>query len=276
MKISIVTLTYGHENYIRQAIESILLQRGDFELELIIADDNSPDNTPQIVNDIIQSYPKAETIIKYTRHVNNRGVINNFIWALNQCTGEYIALCDGDDYWTDPLKLQKQLDFLEANSTYTGCFHNTETINEMESNPILKPWRTYTKYDFTLKDTLSATSLFHTSSFMFRTAKLKIPSWFKEVHSGDMSLFTIIASQGPLYRIDDNMSVYRKNQNGITNSINRIEYHSNRIKLFEYFNSYLNGRESEQSKMISDFHKEQLKKLNRTSLKKKLKQIFKM
>lgn len=276
MKISIVTLTYGHENYIRQAIESVLLQSGDFELELIIADDNSPDNTPQIVNDIIQSNLKAETCIKYTRHANNRGVINNFIWALNQCTGKYIALCDGDDYWTDPLKLQKQIDFLEANSTYTGCFHNTEIINEIEFNPLLKPWRTYTKNDFRLKDTLSTTSLFHTSSFMFRTATLKIPSWFKEVQSGDMALFTIIASQGPLYRIDDNMSVYRKNQNGITNSINQIEYHTNRIKLFEYFKSFLNGRESEQNKMISGFHKEQIKKLNKTSLKSKLKQIFKM
>ncbi len=275
MKISIVTLTYRHENYIRQAIESVLLQSGDFELELIIADDNSPDNTPQIVNDIIQSNPKAEAFIKYTRHANNRGVINNFNWALNQCTGKYIALCDGDDYWTDSLKLRKQIDFLEANSSYAGCFHNTMIRNENEINPSLKPWRDYYKQTFFLEDTISELALFHTSSFLFKREFLVFPKWFSEVQSVDMALFTIIASKGPLYRIEDNMSVYRKNETGITNCIKENEYHTNRIELFKYFKSFLNGKENEKIKIVSDFHKKQLKKNKKTSLKNKLNQIFK-
>ncbi len=272
--VSVCMITYNHEKYIAEAIQGVLMQKTDFEIEFIIADDASVDNTQALIKKV--AIGTNNIMVKHIHHSVNIGMMPNFILALKRCSGKYIALCEGDDYWTDPLKLQKQVDFMEQNPEYSGCFHNTEVIHEMEANPYLKPWRTYTKNDFTLKDTLSTTSLFHTSSFVFKAVALKIPLWFKEVQSGDMALFTIIASQGPLYRIDENMSVYRKNVTGITNSIKHIEYHTNRIKLFEYFKTFLDGRENEQLKIVSDYHKEQLKKQKKTSLKSKLKQIFKM
>ncbi|MCB0457416.1 MAG: hypothetical protein KDC91_06695, partial [Flavobacteriaceae bacterium] len=101
------------------------------------------------------------------------------------------------------------------------------------------------------------------------------PTWFSKVQSGDMALFTIIASQGPLYRIDAPMSVYRKNAAGITNAIQKEEYHTNRIKLFSYFEEYLEGREQEKINEVIHFHQQKLKKLQPTSLKNRIKKFLK-
>ena len=105
--VSVIMITYKHESYIAEAIEGVLKQECDFELELIIADDCSPDSTEQIVKEIINNHPNGHWI-RYTKHQTNLGMINNFIWSVKQSNGKYLALCEGDDYWTDPLKLQKQ------------------------------------------------------------------------------------------------------------------------------------------------------------------------
>ena len=125
--VSICCITYNHENFIRDAIEGFLMQQTNFDYEIIIANDCSPDNTDSFVKKYINNHPKGK-LIKYFRHDKNIGVMPNFIFALKQCTGKYIALCEGDDYWTDPYKLQKQVDFLEANLDYTICFHLVENF----------------------------------------------------------------------------------------------------------------------------------------------------
>lgn len=114
---SVVMITYNHEVHIAQAIESVLSQNFDSPLELIISNDRSPDDTERIVLDIINSHPRGN-IIKYTKHERNLGMSSNFFWSLNQAKGKYVALCEGDDSWTDPNKLQKQIDFLEENNEY--------------------------------------------------------------------------------------------------------------------------------------------------------------
>jgi len=273
--VSVCMITYNHEKYILEAINGVLMQETDFEIEFIIANDASTDATNGVISNLIKSY-EGSIKIKYFHHPKNKGMMKNFIFALEECSGKYIALCEGDDYWTDPLKLQKQVVFLEGNQEYAGCFHNTDILNEMKPCPQLKPWRTYTKNTFNLKDTLSTVSLFHTTSFVFKHKLLQTPSWFSKVQSGDMALFTIIASQGPLYRIDESMSVYRKNNTGITSGIDHITYHTNRIKLFEYLNTYLKGREREYSKYVIDYHRAQLQQQKKTSIKDRIRQLFKM
>ncbi len=125
--ISIIMVTYGHEKYIREAIEGILMQRGDFNFELIIANDASPDATNQIVSEILKNHTNSDKIC-YIEQEKNIGMMPNFIFALQQAQGDYIALCDGDDYWTDPYKLQKQVDFLEANPDYVLSFHKVKIL----------------------------------------------------------------------------------------------------------------------------------------------------
>lgn len=275
--VSVIMITYNHAAYIEEAIRGVVIQNCDFNVELLIANDCSSDTTDVVVKELLLRLIIPNNInIKYTKHNVNKGPNPNYIWALGEIQGKYIASCEGDDFWTDPLKLQKQVDFMEGHPEYVGCFHNTEFLNEMEPNPQLKPWRTYTKNVFTLKDTLSTTALFHTSSFMFRSTALIIPSWFQKVHSGDMALFTIIASQGSLYRIDDSMSVYRKNETGITNSVKEQEYHRYRIQLFYYFRTFLKGVEEDQIKNVVNFHKARLKKLKKNAFKNRIRAFFKI
>jgi glycosyltransferase involved in cell wall biosynthesis len=121
-KVSVVMITYGHESFIEKAVEGVLMQKCDFEVELIIADDCSPDNTQAIVKNIIKKHPKS-CWIKYTRHQKNKGVQSNFLWSLRKSLGKYIAICEGDDYWTDPLKLQKQVNFMDANQDTVLTYH---------------------------------------------------------------------------------------------------------------------------------------------------------
>src|SRR5690606_26899473 len=105
--VSVVMITYAHQDFIGDAIEGVLNQKGDFNLELIICDDASPDNTRDIVENYKIRYPQKK--IKYIRQENNIGMSRNFLYSLREAQGHYIALCEGDDYWTDNFKLSKQI-----------------------------------------------------------------------------------------------------------------------------------------------------------------------
>jgi glycosyltransferase involved in cell wall biosynthesis len=123
-------ITYNHEHFIQEAIEGILMQKCDFDIELIIADDCSPDNTQSVVESF-KAHPKYNWI-KYIRHQTNKGMMSNFIWALSQTKAKYIALCEGDDYWTDPHKLQKQVDFLEENPEYGLVYGKAKLFDQLK------------------------------------------------------------------------------------------------------------------------------------------------
>ena len=110
-KVSVCMITYGHEKYIREAIDGVFMQETNFEIELIIADDASPDGTKEIIASICKNHPKGNSI-KYFRQDSNIGMMPNFVFALTKSEGEYVAVCEGDDYWIDSLKLQKQVDFV--------------------------------------------------------------------------------------------------------------------------------------------------------------------
>ena len=107
--VSVLMITYNHENFIREAIEGVLMQKTDFPIELIIGEDCSTDGTRKIVMEYASKYPD---IIRPLLPDSNLGMMKNFIETMQAATGKYIALCEGDDYWTDPYKLQKQVDIL--------------------------------------------------------------------------------------------------------------------------------------------------------------------
>ncbi|MEO4006306.1 glycosyltransferase [Flavobacterium sp. CAU 1735] len=138
MKVSVCMITYGHEKFIRQAIEGVLMQECDFDYELVIANDCSPDTTDEIVKDIIKTHPKAHKI-HYFPHSKNLGMMPNFLFAMAQCKGEYVAMCEGDDYWITKDKLQKQVGILEANPNtglvYTDVKHYDQKIEKLLDKP---------------------------------------------------------------------------------------------------------------------------------------------
>jgi glycosyltransferase involved in cell wall biosynthesis len=124
--VSVSMITFRHENYIKDAIIGVLLQETTFPIEAVISNDNSPDATDAIINDIIRNNPRAG-LIRYIQHRQNLGIMANALHNLERCRGKYIAFCEGDDCWTDPYKLQKQVDELQRNPDSDLCFHPAYT-----------------------------------------------------------------------------------------------------------------------------------------------------
>jgi len=166
------------------------------------------------------------------------------------------------------------VDLMQDNPGCAGSFHDS-LIKIEGANQEPKLWRTYSKTEFDYKDTIATKSLFHTSSFLFKREFLIIPSWFKEVQSADMALFSLIAANGFLKRIPKPMSVYRKNASSITNAIVIKEYHLARIKLQEVLGAQFPAMAREQQEQVIAYHKSELSALRRQQFKNRIKRIFK-
>lgn len=232
--VTICMITYNHEKYISAAIEGIFMQQTSFPYNLVIGDDCSTDNTVQIINNYILRYPKS---IKLIRRDRNIGAISNFVETLNKCTGKYIALCEGDDYWTHSKKLQKQVDFLEKNVNYSLCFHNALVKHEGRK-------KIDTLFcENTLPEILNTIDLINkftipTASMVFRKSKLITPNWMRYIYNGDYALSLILSLGGHIKYLNESMSVYRKNEGGL-NAANRNSYILPRIlELLTYYDYY--------------------------------------
>jgi glycosyltransferase involved in cell wall biosynthesis len=243
--ISVVMITYGHEKFIREAIEGVLMQKVDFDLELVIADDNSPDNTEQVVLDIASSHPNGKWI-KYTKHKKNKGMMPNFIWTLEQCKGKYIAMCDGDDYWTDPNKLQKQVDFLDANPDMTLCAHNACIFenNTVRRASVVEQFTILTK-----KELISHNPIM-TASVVFRNNLIDIPKWLSESPFGDYALYFLAIMKGRIGILPDYMCVYRKHDGGVHSVLHNkrggmIKVWIDHIRFYNYIKNKLHGLDHE-------------------------------
>ena len=236
--VSIVMITYGHEKYIRQAIECILMQEGDFDLELIIANDCSPDNTDVIISELLKSHSKADKI-RYIKHKKNIGMMPNFIFALEQCNGNYIALCDGDDYWTDPYKLQKQVDFLEANPDYVLSFHKIKILKP--NGELVDDFITKVPENYETQETLARLGNYiHTPSVVFRNVIKEFPPEFSLSPIGDYFLYMLLSEYGKLKYFDEEMAVYRYGV-GIHSTHTQIKMAKANFKLFTLLLSYFNN-----------------------------------
>jgi glycosyltransferase involved in cell wall biosynthesis len=134
IKVSVCMITYNHEAFISEAIESVLMQQTDFEYELVIGEDCSTDRTREIVVEYAKKYPDR---IRLLLHEQNMGLMGkkNLVATYRACRGMYIALLEGDDYWTDPLKLQKQVDYMESHRDCALCFHNVLMVHDDGSQP---------------------------------------------------------------------------------------------------------------------------------------------
>lgn len=205
--VSICMITYGQEKFIGQAIEGVLMQETNFEYELVIVNDCSPDNTHNIVTGYLNNHPKSNKI-RYFRQEKNIGMMLNFISALEKCNRKYIAICDGDDYWTAPDKLQKQVDFLEANPTYAICFHKVKLLKEDQlvddllSNP---PGE-----ETDIHDLIKFRNFIHTPSVVFRNKPLQFPAQFALTPVGDYFMYILLTQDGSKIKyLKEVMAVYR-------------------------------------------------------------------
>ncbi|MFD2203181.1 glycosyltransferase family 2 protein [Shivajiella indica] len=224
-KVSVCMITFNHERFIIQAIESILMQKCDFEVELIIADDASTDKTGEIIQEILKKQSGKHSI-EYFRHSKNIGMSKNFYWALKKCTGKYIAFCEGDDYWTDPYKLHKQVNFLEMNKSYSLIFTRFKLLHEREN--IFKN-DSYEKFfidqDFIELDIEKLEKGWHlgTQTLMFRKECFDFNENERYEYFRDVHLFYYFLLKGKVAIISSFTSVYRIHENGVYSSKSYLE-----------------------------------------------------
>lgn len=207
-KVSIVSITYNQELYIAQALESFVTQKADFAFEAIIADDASSDKTPQIIQEYAEKYPE---IIKPILRKKNVGISKNLYDAMRQSSGDYIALCEGDDYLTDPKKLQRQADFLDNNLDFALCFHPVRVFFEGKDGEDF----TYPSADtrnFSSNDLLK-TNFIQTNSVMYR--RQDYTTMPENILPLDWYLHLYHAQFGKIGFLDTIMAAYRRHAGGL-------------------------------------------------------------
>lgn len=216
MKVSACIITYNQEDYIAQCLDGALFQIVDFEYEIVIGDDKSTDGTLDICKKYAEKYP---TKIRLIAREQNLGMMGNWIKTLTACHGKYIAICEGDDYWTDPLKLQKQVDFLESNEDYVLICSNAENAYQ----------------DIECKDVNVFDILQHnpirTLTTMFRSSALK-DFITKDRMMGDLQLWLHIVKFGKMRFLTESTAYYRVLENSASarNDLNKqIDFIIDRI-----------------------------------------------
>ena len=206
MKVSVATTTYNHEKFIVQALESVLMQKVNFDYEFVIVEDCSTDRTREIVIDYQSRYPD---VIRLILPEVNKGENWTWIKSMEACQGEYIALFHGDDYWTSADKLQKQVDFLDHHPECSLCFHNALFIYEDQNHSPHNFCFPEQKRITTTEDLLE-TNYINTSSVMFRNGLVtEFPEWYYKLPVGDFPLFILLSEHGKIGYIDKVMTAYR-------------------------------------------------------------------
>jgi glycosyltransferase involved in cell wall biosynthesis len=236
--VSVIMTTYNHEPYIKRAIEGVLMQETNFDVELILANDASPDNTDQIVRQLLENHPKRHWV-KYTRHAENKGMKGNNIWAREQTRGKYLAYCEGDDYWIEPLKLQRQVDFMEANPNIVIC--GTKCIwDDGKGKKKLNEWKAGL---VTLRDILIE-NRFATCTTMVRASMRKsLEINYTGFNAGDLPTWLSLLQKGDGYNLDFYGAVYLYHGGGSYSSqsrsnILRYEF-ENRLAMLRYVDTSL-------------------------------------
>lgn len=231
--VSVFILTYNHKDFISRAVESVLTQKTDFEFEIVIGDDNSNDGTREILRGLEVKNPGK--VFLNLREERGKGMIGheNFIGTYEKCSGKYIAFLDGDDYWTDEEKLQKQVEYLEQNEAFVICHHDCQS----EETPSMKIKREYNRNHTVtgFYESCQATVPFMSSVVLRKSAieNLDLRYWLGDLELGDFALWALANIQGKSYYIDKEMSFYRVSASGVTGHLGDEVQTRNRIKFAE-------------------------------------------
>lgn len=239
--VSVCTITYNHARFVEQAIKSVLAQECTFDIEYVIGDDCSTDGTRAIIEKYHQLYPQ---IIKPLYTDKNMGAKANAQRSLLSCKGKYIASMEGDDYWIDNRKLQKQFDFMEAHPDFAMCF-TMANVEEWDG----------VKYDVSFeppeKDVLNMADIIKSEKNLMPTATIffknilpnPLPDFFKNAMSGDIAIHLIMAANGKIKYLPYTTAVYRNHAGGITKTeTQKNNHHKQLMLLYEQANVFYEHR----------------------------------
>lgn len=210
--LSICCTSYNHEKYIRETLDGFLMQKTTFPIEILIHDDASTDKSVEIIKEYAQKDSRIITILQTENQYSQKiKPWSNFLFPLAK--GKYIALCEGDDYWIDPLKLQKQVDFLEAHADFNICFHASKVY--IEDTKIFEADSFKGKFPevLNIKD-LALKNYIRTNTVVLRN-NFTLPDWYNNLPFGDWPLYLIMLKDKKIKYLDDVMGVYRIHSKGV-------------------------------------------------------------
>lgn len=257
--VAIDCITYNHELYIRDCLEGFVMQKTNFKFVAIVHDDASTDGTATIIKEYAEKYPDIIKPILETENQYSKkdGSLQRIMSNAIEATGaKYVAMCEGDDYWIDPYKLQKQVDFMEANEQYSLCFTNSNVkYDDCEYIAINNVWDSYAIDDIINSNALNQSergdrvvSCAHTSTVLYRRPFSSIPSWVSKCFIGDEPLFIFLAHKGKAKFINNITSVYRAGVGVSSRNFNYEEDWKNRIKMYNIID---NGLQYKYHKLIN-------------------------
>lgn len=267
--VAISCITYNHEKYLADALEGFVMQKTNFPFVAIVHDDASTDGTADILRQYAEKYPDIihpiyETENQYSKRDGSLGRIMNE--AIAATGAKYIAMCEGDDYWTDPYKLQKQVDFLESHPDYSMCVTNSATLlGDKFGVAILSIWDTYTTEQVLLHNsgvvpihkTNEIGPIAHTSTYMYRNPHCSTPQWFKKCFIGDEPITIWMSTFGKIKFINERTSVYRQNVGVSSRNFSFESDYLNRIIMYQAANEGLDYQYNHLicSRIIARYHK---------------------
>ena len=238
MKVSVAMITYNHEEFIAKALDSVLMQETNFDYEIVVGEDCSTDNTRNILIGYQERYPD-----KFRLFLNekNLGAHRNFVQVHQACQGKYIALLEGDDYWTSPQKLQKQADFLDIHPECAICFHNARIIHTPPNVlPLISGNRDYcspNQKEFSTVEDLLEKDFIPTCSTMFRRGLFgDFPDWIYPLKMGDWPLHILNALHGNIGYINEVMGVYVINSGGVWTRM-RLNWEEHDKAMIEFYDA---------------------------------------
>lgn len=234
--VSIACITYNHEPYIRQCLEGFVMQQTNFDFEIVIHDDASIDGTRDVILEYCSKYPHLFRTIfqEQNRYKEGKGIYARFVFP--ECRGKYIAICEGDDYWTDPLKLQKQVDILNGDASVSICAHNAFKY-DITNNIVSLFNDTISNEYYSIENIIEEDWFIPTASIMCRRDILLSRCYNTQVPNGDYFLLLIMLIGGEkLYYSRDVMSVYRRHIGGVSNTFNWEIVENNINTILDYIN----------------------------------------
>lgn len=246
--VSICCLTYNHEPYIKQCLDGFLMQKTNFPFEILIHDDASVDNTQNIIKNYELKHSDIIKPIYQKENQYSKGIGVSRVYQFPRAKGKYIAMCEGDDYWIDPYKLQKQVDFLETHPEYVFSFHDSIILNQRTGEKRMRIG------DRQIDNTVDLNSLIiqnniPTASIVFRNFLdyAQLPDWIGKISKGDYGLCVLLAEEGPGKYLPEAMSVYRVHEGGIWSSKGFEFTHDADIKYYKYLLDYFTDSEIRQA-----------------------------
>jgi hypothetical protein len=266
MKVSVAMITYNHKRFIGQAIESVVAQKVNFDYELVIGEDCSTDGTRSVILDFQRRYPERIVCLLRERNI---GAVRNLSGTIAVCRGQYLALLEGDDYWSCTSKLQKQVDFLDAHPDWAICCSRAEVRNEddmhfsklrVQTGAVFpaRPGSTRPNAQdvsgllpavpraagtYTLEDLLPE-NFIPTCTVLYRwgsCSRPRFPSWFFQSSLGDLPRHAIVAGQRKIELLDDCMAVYRIHAGGMWSSRDRASQVLEHARMLAALSRHLGG-----------------------------------